>query len=386
MKSISKKTKIWLVFTTTIIVCFVLVLGLAYLEPVDRVQETNAMDSVGMPVSVLTVEPRAHAARVAALGEVIPVWESTVRTQVNGRIESISEALRAGALVKKGEVLVRLESSAYEAQAADARSRLASAETEFLQEELLAQEAQANWARSGIGGQPDSLLTLRTPQLKVARANVVAARTALEYAERQLGWTEIRAPFDGVVISRAIDLGESLFAGDEVGSFYGLDAVEVGIRLDHTEWNLLPKPLIGSEAKLREPQQNSEWVARVIRESQQLDRDSRLRTLFLRVEKPLEQEPPLLPGMFVRSELFGREITGMIRLPESALTKAGKVWFVDSENRLESHRAEPLFRGDGTVFIKVPDEMAQELRVAVSPNSSFISGLRVQAVEEEEGS
>lgn len=386
MKSISKKTKIWLVFTTTIIVCFVLVLGLAFLEPVDRVQETNAMDSVGMPVSVLTVEPRTHAARVAALGEVIPVWESTVRAQVNGRIESISETFRAGALVKKGEVLVRLESSAYEAQAADARSRLASAETELLQEELLAQEAQANWARSGIGGQPDSPLTLRTPQLKVARANVVAARTALEYAERQLGWTEIRAPFDGVVISRAVDLGESLFAGDEVGSFYGLDAVEVGIRLDNTEWNLLPKPLIGSEAKLREPQRNSEWVARVIRESQQLDRDSRLRTLFLRVEKPLEQEPPLLPGMFVRSELFGREISGMIRLPESALTKAGKVWFVDSENRLESRRAEPLFRGDGTVFIKVPDEMAQELRVAVSPNSSFISGLRVRAIEAEEGS
>lgn len=339
-----------------------------------------------MPVSILAVEPRAHAARVAALGEVMPVWESTVRAQVNGRIEFISETLRTGALVKEGEVLVRLESSAYEAQTADARSRLASAETELLQEKLLVQEARENWARSGMGGQPDSPLTLRTPQLKVAQATVDAAQTALDYAEQQLGWTEIRAPFDGVVISRSVDLGESLFAGDEVGSFYGLDAVEIGIQLDNTEWSLLPRPLIGSEARLREPQQNSEWDARVIRDSQRLDRDSRLRTLFLRVENPLRQNPPLLPGMFVRTDLSGREISGLIRLPESALTKAGKIWFVDTDNQLTSLRAEPLFRGDGTVFIEVPVGMADELRVAVSPNSSFVSGLRVRPIEEGKGS
>ncbi len=386
MKKISKKAKTWLALAGTVVVCFALVVALSFLEPVDRVQEMDTEDSTGMPVSILAVESRAHAARVAALGEVMPVWESTVRAQVNGRIEFISETLRTGALVKEGEVLVRLERSAYEAQAADARSRLALAETELLQEKLLVQEARANWARSGMGGQPDSPLTLRTPQLKVAQATVDAAQTTLGYAEQQLGWTEIRAPFDGVVISRSVDLGESLFAGDEVGSFYGLDAVEIGIQLDNTEWSLLPQPLIGSEARLREPQQNSEWDARVIRDSQRLDRDSRLRTLFLRVESPLQQSPPLLPGMFVRTELSGREIPGLMRLPESALTKAGKVWFVDTDNQLASLRSEPLFRGDGTVFIEIPAGMNDELRVAVSPNSSFVSGLQVQPIEEGKGS
>ncbi len=385
MIRISKKAKTWLTFLSTALACFALVFALSFLEPVDRVQETDTEDSAGMPVSVIIVKSRSHAARVTGLGEVMPVWESTVRAQVNGRIEFISEALRTGSLVTEGEVLVRLERSAYEVQVSDARSRLATAETELLQEELLVEEARENWVRSGIGGQPDSPLTLRTPQLKVAQSNVDAAKTALDYAEQQLGWIEIRAPFDGVVISRSVDLGESLFAGDEVGSFYGLDAVEVGIQLDGTEWSLLPQPLIGREARLREPQRNSEWYARVIRDSQRLDRDSRLRTLFLRVENPLRQSPPLLPGMFVRTEVPGREIPGLIRLPESALTKAGKVWFVDSDNQLTSLRAEPLFRGDGTVFIKVPAGMANELRVAVSPNNSFVSGLQVQPIEEGKG-
>ncbi len=386
MKTISKKVKAGLSLAGTVAVCLTVIMALSFLEPVDRVQETLIEDSVGMPVSVVTVEARTHAAKVAALGEVMPVWESTVRAQVNGRIEFISETLHTGALVKEGEVLVRLERSAYEAQAADARSRLASAETELLQEELLGQEAQENWARSGMGGQPDSPLTLRTPQFKVAQSAVDAAKTALDYAERQLSWTEIRAPFDGVVISRSVDLGESLFAGDVVGSFYGLDAVEVGIQLDNTEWNLLPQPLIGSEARLREPQQDSEWGASVIRDSQQMNRHSRLRTLFLRVDNPLQQDPPLLPGMFVRTELSGREITGLIRLPESALTKAGKVWFVDADNRLVSIRTEPLFRGDGTVYIEISAGIADKLRVAVSPDSSFVSGLQVRPIEDGKGS
>ncbi len=385
MKLGSRKMKVWLAFAGTAGVCLALVVALSFMEPVDRVQEADTVDSKGMPVSVLVVKPRSHAAIVAALGEVLPVWESTVRAQVNGRIEFVSEMLRAGELVREGEVLARLERSAYEAQVADARSQLASAETALLQEELLAQEAQANWIRSGIDGQPDSPLTLRSPQLKVAQSAVEAARAALVYAEDQLDWTAVRAPFDGVVISRGVDRGESLFAGDEIGSFYGLDAVEIGIQLDSAEWALLPQPLVGSEARVREPQGNSEWGARVIRDSRRLDRASRLRTLFLRVEDPLMQDPPLLPGMFIRSELSGRPVPDLLRLPESALTKSGKVWFVDSGGRLESRFADPVFHGDGTVFVKAFAGIGQELRVAVSPNSSFVSGLRVQPIEGEEG-
>ena len=48
--------------------------------------------------------------------------------------------------------------------------------------------------------------------------------------------------------------------------------------------------------------------------------------------------------MFMRVELVGRAIAGLLRLPESALTKAGKVWFVDGENRLRAHRADLLFQ------------------------------------------
>ena len=386
MKQKRGQKTVWWVFGATVAGCFLLLLVLSFLAPAGRVQEAAVASAEGAPVSVLTVEAREHKANVTALGEVVPVLESTIRAQVNGEVEFVSETLREGTLVEQGELLVRLESSAYQAQVANAVSGLAVAEAALLEEELLGEEARENWARSGMAGQPVSSLTLRAPQLKVARANVEAARTALVHARQQLAWTEIRAPYDGVVVARNVDMGESLFAGDLVGSVFGLDAVEIGVQLDNTQWDLLPRPWAGVSALLRDPQHPSGWPATVVRDSRRLYKSSRLRTLFLRVENPLEHKPPLLPGMFVRAEVSGREIPGLIRLPDAALTKSGRVWLVDAENCLKSHRVEPVFRGDGTVFIEALSGTSEPLRVAVSPNDSFTDGMRVRPMEKGEGS
>ena len=72
-------------------------------------------------------------------------------------------------------------------------------------------------------------------------------------------------------------------------------------------------------------------------------------------------------------------------IPESARTKEGIVWFVDGEDRLLAHPSDPVFYGDGVVYIVNPRPGEERLRVAVSPNAGFTDGLRVRpAMEGEE--
>ena len=379
----SSSMKKFMLFLATVIVCaFILVITL-WSEPEDRAKTKNASaQAAGMPVSVRSIEVNSHPATVTALGEVVPLWQTTIKAQVNGQIVFLSRRLQAGNIFKQGELLVKIEKSSFEMQVALARSSLARAEANMLMEDREAREAQKNWKRSGIEGDPESPLVLREPQLTVARSEISAAQAELAHAETLLGYTEIRAPYDSIVVQRVVNPGETLFAGEEVATLYSMETAEVSVYLSAAQWNLISAAIDETQVTLTDAQQQATWKARIVRESRRLSRDSRMRTVFLEVEQPLRQASPLLPGTFVRAEIKGTEVPDLLCIPEAALTKQGIVWFVDSENRLSAWRAEPMFYGSGVVYVRAPEAVEQSVRVAISPNTSFVSGLAIQPVED----
>jgi len=370
-----------LVFLTVATVCFFIAIVILSSKPPERTTVKDADSQVtGMPVSVHSVKPAAYPAIVSALGEVVPLWQTATKAQVDGKIVFLSERLQVANIVKQGELLVRVEKSQFEMRVAEAKSRLAAAKIDLLKEKQEGKEAQKNWKKSGLEGEPASLLVLRGPQLAVARSEVNAAQATLSHVKTLLGYTDIRVPLDGIIMKRSVNPGESLFAGDDVATLYSMNTVEVGVQLDATQLALLPESIYDTKVALNDPQQLSTWEARVVRDSRRLRRDSRLGTIFLHVKNPLRQTPPLLPGTFVRADMTGRDIPDLLCIPEAALTKEGIVWFVDSVDRLTPKRLEPVFYGKGKVYIKTPENINWPLRVAVSPNSSFISGLVIQPV------
>jgi RND family efflux transporter MFP subunit len=368
-----------MVFALVAAVCGIAVALVISATP-DGETTTRDVVALGMPVSVLSVQQRDYPATVEGLGEIVPLWESTIKSEVNGRIVFLSERLQVGNVVKKNELLVRLAKDRLEMAVAEAKSRLAEATVVLLKEEREHNEAKKNWGRSGIDGDPESSLVLRRPQLSAAKSAVKAARAALAHAEVLLGHADIRAPFDGVIVERNVNPGELLFAGDMVASLYDMKTVQVSIHVDAAQWGLLGQPEFGAAVQLHDPLQGASWQGRMVRESLRLEKESRLRTVFLQVDQPLQQSPPLLPGTFVRAVMTGRSIDGLLCIPESALTKQGGVWFVNTENRLVEHRTDPVFYGKDVVYIDSPEHMSRPMSVAVAPNDSFTSGLTVQPI------
>ena len=380
-KSISRLS----VFAILAILCGACIYFVLTLPSPEKGMEKESKTGKGLPVSVRTVKPESHAAVVTALGEVLPKWETNLLARVDGKVVHISPHLEEGAVVKKDEVLVQTERSALEMQAAEARSRLASAKTALLTEEQEAQEAQGNWVRSGLKGSPGSPLVLHGPQLEAAAAEVEAAQAALRHAMTLLDYTEIRAPFDGIVVETAVNPGDVLFAGDQAARLFSRDAVKIRVHLDAAQWDMLPDPVSSARAALAAPERKAVWKARIVGENWHLNKESRLRTLHMQVDAPLKQHPPLFPGSFVRVEIHGREVSGVLAIPESALTMEGIVWFVDQEERLQPHATQPVFWEDGCAYIKAPDRRTACYRVALTPNGAFLKGQKVQPLEKAGG-
>ncbi len=370
-----------IIFLLTTAVCMAVVH--AWLNSTGETVSQSPADSAGLPlrpVTIAHIHPKEYRANIKAVGEVVPVWQTILRSQVGGAIVGISEKLKPGTTVSKGDILVTVDDTEYTARVAEAEGRLATAKVTLLKEKSEAEEALMNWKHSGLKGDPGSELVLRRPQLEAAQTEVKAAKSALHRAKKELCFTSIRAPFDGLVVMRHVNLGESIFAGDEVATIYGTEKAEIAVHLDASQWSLLPPDWKGIGATLRDPSQNATWEAIVVRDGGHLDRKSRLRALYLEVYNPYELNPALLPGTFVQVEICGQTLPHLLSIPESALTRKGYVWYLDEYDTLRRFKAKPVFYREGEVFLSPPKTAVFPLRVTISPTTNFAVGLKVTPI------
>ena len=335
----------------------------------------------GIPVTIIRTKPAAYPARVNLFGQARPLWQATIRSQVNGRVDKILDALRKGNIVEKNTPLVIINDSRYQAGLARADQVLASARLGLLKEEQEASQARINWEASGLDGRPGSPLVLRAPQMALARQAVISAQADRASAAVDLSYCRIAAPFKGIITERLVSPGDTVTAGDRIAVIAGIDRMEISLSLDAAQVELLGRDLTRSGVRLINETAGVTYNTGRLRDGMTIDPATRLRNLFCIVRRPLDLNPPLLPGTFLRVELFGPQREGLLKLPESALTRQGLVWTVNRENRLSSFKAIPLFYKDGHVFITAPENGAPEggeFSIAVSPNAAFVTGAKTQ--------
>lgn len=136
-------------------------------------EDTAEIDQVGAshyrpPVSVVEPQPQNNSGVIQAYGEVRPRWSATLKAQVSGEIVEVTHKALAGESVNKGELLIRIEASRYQADLHEAERALAEAELNLIQEQIQSEQARENLHRSGMNIIPSDL-ALRKPQLALAK-------------------------------------------------------------------------------------------------------------------------------------------------------------------------------------------------------------------------
>ncbi|MCK2182750.1 efflux RND transporter periplasmic adaptor subunit [Halomonas getboli] len=336
-------------------------------------------------VSVVEVTAGRYQPRVEGYGEASPHYELELTAQVSGRVESLSDRFASGRVVPAGEPLATLDDKAYQEAVAEAEATLATNRVSLLEEQREGEQARRDWQRSGLNGDPDSPLVLRAPQLAATQADVKQAEQALASAQEDLADTRIEAPFDALVVSRDVAPGSYLQAGGSVATLYSTDRVEIAVALSASEWARLEDPESGEVAPeavtLSAVDTGQQWQGRVLRSERHLDED-RQRSLIVAVDAPLAQTPALLPGTFLEVSLEGREIDGLWRLPPSALSQAGEIWYLTEGDHLASVAVDPLFSDRDYLYVRPPAELAEGThRVVSHPLNSYLPGMVVTPVE-----
>ena len=160
-------------------------------------------------------------AKITATGTLSALVTVQVGSQVSGRIQEILVDFNSS--VKKGQVIARIEPQLFKAALEQARANHAAAVANFQRAEVQAEDARRQHARSqGLAdqrmiAQADAESAYATAQaakaqVEAARAAIAQAKAQLSQAQLNLEYTTIHSPIDGTVISRSVDVGQTVAA------------------------------------------------------------------------------------------------------------------------------------------------------------------------------
>ncbi|MCP4805317.1 MAG: efflux RND transporter periplasmic adaptor subunit [Proteobacteria bacterium] len=283
---------------------------------------------------VTAVEPATGAFRavVETTGVVQASQQITVMPQVSGAITSVSAELVPGGRFDKGDTLARIDSRDYklalDAEAARVRQAELALELERGRQDIAAKE----WELLDGEGEPD--LALRRPHLASAEQDLLSAQGGYQRAELNLSRTGLRAPFDAVVLTESVDVGQVVGSGSQVATLAGTDSAWVRVSVPVVELSGLEIP--GAPATLTST--TGERTGQVVRLEGQLDTKSRTATLIVELPDPLDGDVPLLFGTFVDVQLLGAE-TDATQVPRVAVAE-DSVWVADSMDTLRRRDVE----------------------------------------------
>ena len=343
----------------------------AYVTLTQEGMQTSPKEKVMPRVTVLAIAPVSATDLVRGQGQVRARWQTTLASEVRGRVRTISEGFHAGSVFAKGDLLATVDATAYELAFAQAKAALAAATRVLSEEEQRAKVAVESWSSSGLDGAPPPLV-VRKPQLDEARAALDAARAALNKAKYDLARTRVTAPYDGVVLERNINPGDFVQIGSPVGRVYDRRVYEVVVPLGSHELARLTPDVIGTAATLRSGQDRRTWAGEVARVGPSIDPTNHWRHVIIEIE----DTERLLPGQYLTAEFEGQSYERVLFIPENIVADDGHVWFVDAREQLARFQPRVLFGRHGQLAVLAPPELAHPLRVT-PPSSSFLPGVKV---------
>ncbi|QJR79414.1 efflux RND transporter periplasmic adaptor subunit [Alteromonas pelagimontana] len=371
------KNSIWMKGGLPLIIILLAIVIAAVMITSRKPPEQQPVETKDFLVDASPVNREPVQFTVASQGNVLPKHQTNISAQVSGRVASLADVFVVGGMFKEGDVLVILEQDDYHTELKLAEAELAQATAALEEEKARGKVAAAEWQSVNSVVPPE--LGLRKPQLLKEQANVKAAEAKLERAKRNLARTEIRAPYNGIVVERNIDLGQFVSTGAVVGEIYATDVAEV--RLPITDSDLAFIDLSASvksagnvALKAKVAGKLRHWTADLVRTEGVLDRGNRVIYAIAQVEDPYrnsstsEDGAPLRFGQFVEASIAGNENRNLFVLPRNVLRLDNTVLTVNDKRKLVIKPVEVVRSNAQNVYISGGLEAGELVIMSAVPN------------------
>lgn len=377
-------------YLLTILICLVVIsVGGFFLYQIIGQKGSN------QKFRVVKVERGEISSIVTATGTINPVVTVLVGSQVSGTIKALYADFNSR--VKEGEMVAQIDPAIFEAQVEQGRANVLNAQANFLNAQANLKNAQANLVKAEVAVS-DTKRTLdrnrelmekkviaqaaldtaqtnydsATAQVEVAKAQVESAKSqvesfkaqveqtkaALKVVETNLRYTTIRSPVNGIVISRNVDVGQTVAASLQAPTLFSIakDLTEMQVDTNVSEAD------IGRIAKGQEatftvdayPDRTFRGSVSEIRNAPITIQNVVTYDVIIQVEN---RDLKLKPGMTANVSIYIAHKEGVLKIPNAVLRFRPE--FAKQEEPVEK-RSE----GAGPVGRMLVERLAKELSLS----------------------
>lgn len=280
--------------------------------------------------SVITTYPSQQYAQLTASGYVVAQRRAAVASKATGRLVWLN--VREGSTVKQGEIIAKLDASDVQAAMAAVQANIRQTEAGVAQANVEVVNAESDLKRSqGLSTQgfiSSQALEAASKRLNAAKAAMISAQATVAVAKAQLrvqqvnqDFTEIRAPFDGVVLVKNANVGDiitpfSSAAGSQGAVVTMADMSTLEVEADVSESNLA-KAKIGQPVEVTlDALPDMRFRGNVVSIVPTVDRAKATVMTKIRFEK---LDPRILPEMSAKVTILSQATTDADQKPVLAI-------------------------------------------------------------------
>jgi len=307
-----------------------------------------------MPATTVTSAPVKEedwAPILSAVGSVSAVQGAVLSTDLAGTVAEVK--FESGAVAKKGDVLVRLDVSSEEGQ-------------------LRTAEADLELARQDLGRTRDlaARKVISKAELDAAESKFKQKEGAVDNMRALVAKKEVRAPFDGQLGIRQVNVGQMINAGQQVVALTALDPVYVDFALPQQE---LSKLSPGFEVRVHtDAVPGREFKGKLTAINSMVDTVTRNVTLQATLENP---DRALRPGTFAKVEVMLPEKHKALVVPGSAISYApfgDSVFVIEKKKDPKSGKESQTIRQQ---FVRVGEARGDFVSIndGLKPNETIVS-------------
>lgn len=320
---------------------------------------------------------------IRGYGTVKPKVEVQIVPQISGRVVAVHPEFREGGFITAGEQLFQIEPKDFALAVEQAQAKVAEMEVKLDMEKSEAAVAVREWQQINPGTEPDSALVLRQPQIRQASAALDSAKAALAKTKLDLERTSIVLPIDVYVTAKSVDLGQFITAGQNAGSAYGIDAVEIDVPLEDSDlaWFDLP-----DEAQVKTDFAGTEKIFEGIvkRTTGKVDEASRLIYVVVEVKNPTRDKSSaqtLIPGTFVEVDIKGKVLKNAFAVKRDWVRNGDELWLV-SDDILNIKTVNVVRTDDKYAYIKMDGQ--EKIEVVISSVDAVIDGMKIRVASDKQ--
>ncbi|MDE0783694.1 MAG: efflux RND transporter periplasmic adaptor subunit [Planktomarina sp.] len=369
--------------------------GFKYLSENREVVEAEA---VPRPITLVeTIDLQAFNAPLPIRGEgfIQPFRIASLASQVGGQVIKLHPGITERGVFKQGDVLVRLDDSAERASLTQTAANIEGLQAKLDLNAILLKRTEALRV-SGTTSQA------ALDQVRGQRAELAASLNSLQAAKKSakiyIDRKIVKAPFDGAVLSKSVEIGSVVNGGQSIAEIFTQDRMEINVPVREADAALIPGLFSGAAPTatitVEFAGKTFVWTGRVSRVAPNLD--VRTRTLTVTVELDdvaatgaqggetlASGAPPAMINSFAKVVIQGIRPNSTYPIPSTAMRGGKNLWLFDPSNIngsvLRIIKAELMHVDGETSYVRVK-KLPEKSRLVTTALSTAQDGMRLRDV------